>query len=155
MWQDFKEFVQRGNVLDMAVGIAVGAAFNSVVSSLVNDLIMPPISLLLGTADFTNLFIVLKGGEQAGPYATLQAAEEAGAVTLDYGLFINTVVSFFVIAFCVFLLVKAVNRAMPEPEPEPARAPTTKTCPYCKTEIPIEAVRCPNCTSGVEGGQVS
>ncbi len=150
MWQDFKKFIQRGNVLDMAVGIAVGAAFSSVVSSLVNDVIMPPISLLLGTADFTNLFIVLKRGGEPGPYVTLQAARDAGAVTLDYGLFVNNVVSFIVIAFAVFMLLKAVTRAMPQPEPEPEPAPTTKKCPYCQTEIPIEAVRCPNCTSELE-----
>ncbi|MFP3896275.1 MAG: large conductance mechanosensitive channel protein MscL [Anaerolineales bacterium] len=150
MWEEFKEFIQRGNVIDMAVGIAVGTAFKSVVTSLVNDLIMPPISLVLGTADFTNLFIVLRRGKEAGPYVTLQAAGEAGAVTLNYGLFVNTVVSFFIIAFAVFLLIKAVNRAMPAPEAEPEPAPTTKKCPYCQTDIPIEAVRCPNCTSELE-----
>lgn len=155
MWQEFKAFIQRGNVIDMAVGIAVGTAFKSMVSSLVNDVIMPPISLLLGTADFTNLFIVLKRGKEAGPYVTLQAAGDAGAVTLNFGLFINTVVSFFIIASAVFLLVKVVQRAMPKPEEKPAAAPTTKTCPYCRTEIPIDAVRCPNCTSELESGEVT
>jgi large conductance mechanosensitive channel len=155
MWQEFKKFIQRGNVIDMAVGIAVGTAFKSVVTSLVNDVIMPPISLLLGTADFTNLFIVLKRGKEAGPYVTLQAASDAGAVTLNFGVFINTVVSFFIIAFAVFLILQAVQRTMPKPKPEPEPAPTAKTCPYCKTDIPIDAVRCPNCTSELGGGEAS
>ncbi len=155
MWQEFKDFIQRGNVLDMAVGIAVGTAFKSVVTSMVNDLIMPPISLLLGTADFTNLFIVLRRGKEAGPYVTLQAAGDAGAVTLNYGVFINTVVSFFIIAFAIFLILQVVQRAMPKPEEEPVPAPTTKKCPYCQTDIPIDAVRCPNCTSELEGGDIS
>lgn len=147
LWQEFKKFILRGNVLDLAVGIVVGSAFTGVVKSFVDDVLMPPIGLLLGSVDFSNLFVVLKKGtEQPGPYASLEAAKAAGAVTWRYGLFITTVVNFLIIAVAVFLVVKAANRLVPRPEPKPA-APTTKTCPYCHMEIPLEATRCPYCTS--------
>lgn len=145
MFKEFKKFAMRGNVVDMAVGIIIGAAFGAIVKSLVDDLIMPPIGLLLGNVDFANLFIVLKEGAIAEPYASLDAAKKAGAVTLNYGVFINALVSFTIVAFAVFLLVRAVNK-LKAGEDAPAE-PTTKDCPYCFTAIPIKATRCPNCTS--------
>jgi large conductance mechanosensitive channel len=146
MLKDFKEFVMRGNVVDMAVGIVIGAAFGAVIKSLVADVIMPPIGLLLGNVDFSNLFIILKTGKVAGPYVSLAAAQAAGAVTLNLGLFINTIVSFVIVAFAVFLLVRGINRMRREQEAPPA-VPTTKECPYCRSEIPLKASRCPHCTS--------
>ena len=145
MFKEFKKFAMRGNVVDMAVGIIIGAAFGAIVKSLVDDLIMPPIGLLLGNVDFANLFIVLKEGAIAEPYASLDAAKKAGAVTLNYGVFINALVSFTIVAFAVFLLVRAVNKRQTGDE-APAE-PTTKDCSYCFTAIPIKAKRCPNCTS--------
>lgn len=145
MFKEFKQFAMRGNVVDMAVGIIIGAAFGAIVKSLVDDLIMPPIGLLLGNVDFANLFIVLKEGATAEPYASLDAAKKAGAVTLNYGVFINALVSFTIVAFAVFLLVRAVNK-LKAGEEAPAE-PTTRDCPYCFTAIPIKATRCPNCTS--------
>ncbi len=144
MLKEFKEFAMRGNVVDMAVGIIIGAAFGTIVGSLVNDVIMPPIGLLLGNVDFSDLFIVLKEGATAGPYSTLAAAKAAGAVTLNYGAFINTIINFLIVAFAVFILIKNVNRLK---RPAPSAAPTTKECQYCFSTIPIKAVRCPNCTS--------
>jgi len=150
MIKEFKDFAVKGNAIDMAVGIIIGAAFGSIVKSLVDDVIMPPIGLLLGNVDFAELFIVLKSGALAGPYATLADAKAAGAVTLNYGLFINAIVSFILVAFAVFLLVKNINRLKRQLEAPPAAAvPTTKECPHCFTTIPIRAVRCPNCTSNV------
>jgi len=147
MLKEFKEFIMRGNVVDLAVGVIIGGAFGSIVSSLVADVIMPPIGLLLGNVDFSNIFILLKeGAEAAGPYATLADAQAAGAVTMNIGLFVNAVISFIIVALAVFAVVKAVNRMQKEEEEAPA-APTTKACPFCCTDIPIEAVRCPNCTS--------
>jgi large conductance mechanosensitive channel len=146
MFEEFKKFVLRGNVLDLAVGVIIGAAFGAIVTSLVNDIIMPPVGLLLGRVDFSNLFIVLKAGEVAGPYATLAAAQEAGAVTMNYGLFINAIISFLIVALAIFLIVRAANRLQREEEAPPPE-PTTKECPYCATTIPIAATRCPNCTS--------
>ena len=146
MWQEFKDFINRGSVLDMAVGIIIGAAFGTVISSLVKDIIMPPIGLLLGGVDFSDLFITLKEGAQAGPYATLAAAQEAGAVTISYGLFINAVISFLIVAFAVFLLIRAINRLQKQEEEAPAE-PTTKSCTFCCTDVPIKATRCPHCTS--------
>ena len=146
MLKDFKEFAMRGNVVDMAVGIVIGAAFGTVIKSLVADVIMPPIGLLLGNVDFSNLFITLKAGKVAGPYISLAAAQAAGAVTLNLGLFINTIVSFVIVAFAVFLLVRGINQLRREQEAPPA-APTTKECPYCLSEIPLKASRCPHCTS--------
>ncbi|MBN1348104.1 large-conductance mechanosensitive channel protein MscL [candidate division KSB1 bacterium] len=149
MFKAFKEFAMRGNVIDMAVGIIIGAAFGTIVKSLVADIIMPPIGLLLGNVDFTNLFITLKDGVTAGPYATLADAQKASAVTMNYGVFINTVVSFLIVAFCVFVLVRSINNLKRKEEAPPAE-PTTKECPYCFSVIPIKATRCPNCTSEVK-----
>jgi large conductance mechanosensitive channel len=145
MLKEFKKFAMRGNVVDMAVGIIIGAAFGGIVKSLVDDMIMPPIGLLLGNVDFANLFLVLKEGATAAPYASLDAAKKAGAVTLNYGVFINSVVSFTIVAFAVFLLVRAVNKL--KHAEEAAADPTTKDCPRCFTAIPIKATRCPHCTS--------
>ncbi len=144
MLKEFKEFVLRGNVMDMAVGIIIGAAFGTIVKSLVDDVLMPPIGLLLGKVDFSNLYILLKEGATPGPYAALADARAAGAVTMNLGLFINTIISFIIIAFCVFLLVKGMNRLRRQPVPVPAN---TKECPHCATAIPIAAKRCPHCTS--------
>ncbi|NND69766.1 MAG: large-conductance mechanosensitive channel protein MscL [Halioglobus sp.] len=148
MLKDFKEFAMRGNVVDMAVGIIIGGAFGTIVKSLVADVIMPPIGLLLGGVDFTDLFLTLKEGAQAGPYATLAAAQEAGAVTISYGVFFNSVISFLIVAFAVFMLIRSLNKLQAEQEEEPAE-PTTKECGFCFTEISIQATRCPNCTSEV------
>jgi len=146
MFKEFREFAMRGNVVDMAVGIILGAAFGTIVKSLVADVIMPPIGLLLGNVDFSNLFIVLKSGAAAGPLATLEEAQKAGAVTLNYGVFINTIVSFVIVAFAVFLLVKNINR-LRKKEEAPPEEPTTKECPQCLSTIPIKATRCAFCTS--------
>jgi len=148
MWKEFKEFAMRGNVLDMAVGIIIGAAFGTIVSSLVNDVIMPPIGLLLGNVDFTNLFVVIREGAVPGPFPGLKEAQAAGAVTINYGKFINTIITFLIVAFSVFLLVRGVNR-MKRQEEAPKAAPTTKDCPYCFSTIAIKATRCPNCTSSL------
>ena len=146
MFKEFKEFAMRGNVIDMAVGIIIGAAFGTIIKSLVSDVIMPPIGLLLGNVDFTNLFLVLKSGTTPGPYVALTDAQAAGAVTINYGAFLNTVVSFIIIAFCVFLLIKAMNK-LKRQEVQPAAEPTTKDCPYCFSTISIKATKCANCTS--------
>jgi len=140
VFKEFKEFAVKGNVMDMAVGIIVGAAFGRIVGSLVNDVVMPPIGLLLGKVDFSNLFVSLSGTA----YDSLAAAKAAGAPTLNYGLFLNTVLEFLIVAFAVFLVVKQVNRLRREPAPA---APTTKDCPHCLTAIPLKATRCPACTS--------
>lgn len=151
MLKEFKEFAMRGNVVDMAVGIIIGAAFGTIVNSMVQDVIMPPIGLLLGNIDFSNLFAVLKEGKVAGPYASVAAAKAAGAVTINYGVFINTIISFVIVAFAVFLLVRAINRLKRQGEAPPA-VPTTKECSYCLSAIPIKATRCPNCTSELKAG---
>lgn len=145
---EFKKFAMRGNVVDMAVGIIIGGAFGTIVKSLVDDVIMPPIGLLLGGVDFSDLFITLKEGATAGPYATVEAAKEAGAVTLNAGLFINSVISFTIVAFAVFLLIKGMNSLQKKEEEAPAE-PTEKDCPHCFTKIPIKATRCPHCTSEI------
>lgn len=145
MLKEFKAFVMRGNVLDLAVGIIIGAAFGAIVKSLVDDVIMPPVGLALGNVDFANLFVLLKEGPKAPPpYATLADAHAAGAVTLNYGAFINNLVTFLIVAFVIFLVVRTANRLRP---PEAAAAPNTKDCPYCRMPIPVSAVRCPHCTS--------
>jgi large conductance mechanosensitive channel len=146
MLREIKEFAMRGNVVDMAVGIIIGAAFGSIVSSLVSDILMPPIGLLLGNVDFANLFLVLKSGKVAGPYAALADAKAAGAVTINYGVFVNAVISFVIVAFAVFLLIRAINR-LKRQEVAPPSAPTTKVCPYCASTIFITATRCAHCTS--------
>jgi large conductance mechanosensitive channel len=146
MFKEFKEFAMRGNVVDMAVGIIIGAAFGTIVNSLVADIIMPPIGLILGHVDFANLFAVLKEGKIAGPYGSLAAARAAGAVTLNYGVFINTIISFLIVAFSVFLLVRSINKLKRQQEAAPA-APATRECPFCLSVIPLKAVRCGHCTS--------
>jgi large conductance mechanosensitive channel len=147
MLKEFKEFAMRGNVVDMAVGIIIGAAFGTIVKSLVSDVIMPPIGLALGNVDFANLFIILKqGAELAGPYASLADAQAAGAVTLNYGTFINTIISFIIVALAVFMLIRSINK-LKRKEEAPPPEPTTKECPLCFSTIPIKATRCPMCTS--------
>jgi large conductance mechanosensitive channel len=148
MLKEFKEFAMKGNALDMAVGIVIGAAFGLIIASLVADVIMPPIGLLLGNIDFANIFTVLREGKVAGPYATPAAAKAAGAVTVNWGIFINTIINFVIVAFAIFLLVKGVNKMRREKEAPPAE-PTTKECPYCLSVIPLKATRCPQCTSQV------
>jgi large conductance mechanosensitive channel len=145
MWNDFKTFIMRGNVLDLAVGVIIGAAFGTVVKSLVDDVIMPPIGLAIGGVDFSNLFVVLKEGATAAPpYASLAEAKAAGAVTLNYGAFVNTIITFLIVALAVFMLVRIVSKLHKQPVAPP---PDTKPCPQCATAIPIAAKRCPNCTS--------
>jgi large conductance mechanosensitive channel len=146
MLKEFKEFALRGNVIDMAVGIIVGAAFGTIVKSLVDNVIMPPIGLLLGGVDFTNFFVLLKAGSPAGPYGALADAQAAGAVTVSYGVFINNVISFLIVALAMFLLIRGMNRLKKEQEALLA-APTTKECPYCLSTVPIKATRCAHCTS--------
>ena len=146
MLKEFKEFALRGNVVDMAVGIIIGAAFGAIVNSLVNDVIMPPIGLLLGGVDFTNFYILLKAGDPAPPYASLADAQTAGAVTINYGLFINALIGFIIVALVVFLLIRSINRLQRE-EGALDEEPTTKECLYCLSEIPIKAIRCAHCTS--------
>lgn len=146
MLKEFKAFAMRGNVIDMAVGIIIGAAFGSIVKSLVDDVIMPPIGMLLGNVDFSDLFVVLREGTTPAPYLTVEAAREAGAVTLNYGLFINALVSFIIVAFAVFMLIRALNKLKREEAPNKADA-VTKDCPRCYTAIPVKATRCPHCTS--------
>jgi large conductance mechanosensitive channel len=149
MLKEFREFAMRGNVVDMAVGIIIGAAFGAIVKSLVDDVIMPPIGLLLGSVDFSDLFITLKqGAAAAGPYATLELAKKAGAVTLSYGAFFNTIISFLIVAFSVFMLVKGMNKLKRQQEAA-AAAPTTKECPHCLSAIPIKATKCAHCTSNL------
>lgn len=149
---EFKKFAMRGNVMDMAVGIIIGAAFGKIVDSLVKDIIMPPLGILLGRIDFANFFVVLKHGVQAGPYESLAAANAAGAVTMNIGTFLNTVISFLIVAFAVFMLIKTMNTLQAkldkeEQTQEKAAAPLMKECPYCCSSIPAKAVKCPNCTS--------
>jgi large conductance mechanosensitive channel len=145
MFKEFKEFAMRGNVIDLAVGIIIGGAFGTIVKSLVDDVIMPPIGLALGNVDFSDLFLLLKEGSNAAPpYSTVAEAQQAGAVTINYGLFVNNIITFLIIAFAVFLLVRTVNRLKP---PQPAAAPVTKECPHCRMPIPVGATRCPQCTS--------
>jgi len=146
MLKEFKEFAMRGNVVDMAVGIIIGAAFGTIIAALVAEVLMPPVGLLLGNVDFSNLFLVLKEGKTIGPYPTVAAAKAAGAVTLNYGLFVNTVVNFLIVAFAVFFLIRGMNSLKKKEEPALA-APTTKECPHCLSSIPIKATRCGHCTS--------
>lgn len=148
MFKEFKEFAMRGNVVDMAVGVIIGAAFGTIITSLVSDIIMPPIGVLLGNVDFSNLFFTIKEGATERPYLTLADAQKAGAVTVNYGQFINKIISFIIVAFSAFLLIKGMNRMMRKEEAPPA-APATKDCPRCFTAIPVMATRCPNCTSEI------
>ncbi len=151
MLKDFKAFILRGNVVDMAVGIIIGAAFGPIISSFVKDVIMPPVGLALGKVDFANLLIVIKKGTTAGPYTSLAAAQAAGAVTINYGTFINTIINFIIVAAVVFFFIvrpiARMNAKKAAQEVKPPAAPITKECPFCFTQIPIKATRCPNCTS--------
>jgi large conductance mechanosensitive channel len=146
--REFREFVVRGNVIDMAVGIIIGAAFGAIVASLVDDIIMPPVGLLLGGVSFEDLFLVLRSSEPGARYLTLADAKTAGAVTINYGVFINQLVTFLIVAFAVFMLVRAINRLRRRQQAEPA--PTEKPCPFCAMTVPARAVRCPHCTSALE-----
>jgi large conductance mechanosensitive channel len=146
--KEFREFAVKGNVVDMAVGIIIGGAFGTVVTSFVKDVMMPPLGMLIGDIDFQDIMLVMKEGATPGPYETLAAAKDAGAVTLNVGLFINAAVSFTIVAFAVFLLVKGINRLKRE-EAAPPPAPTTRECPFCASAIPLKAKRCPHCTSEV------
>ena len=147
MLKEFRQFIMRGNVIDLAVAVIIGAAFGAIVKALVDHVIMPPIGLLLGGIDFSNLYIMLKQGSPPGPYASLADAQTAGAVTLNYGLFVNAVVTFVIIAFVIFMIIRSLNRIQ---RPKVAPAPTTRECPYCKTTISLAATRCPNCTSQLQ-----
>jgi len=150
MLKDFKAFIMKGNVVDMAVGIIIGIAFGAIINSVVKDIIMPPIGLALGNVDFQNLYVVLKEGTTIGPYASQAAAAAAGAVTINYGIFINTIINFLIIAAVLFFfIVRPIAKMNAKKAPAPA-APTTKECPYCFSNIPIKATRCPNCTSEVK-----
>jgi large conductance mechanosensitive channel len=140
MLKEFKEFAMRGNVVDMAIGIIIGAAFGKIITSLVNDILMPPIGLLLGKMDFSNLFINLSGR----PYSSLSEAKAAGAAAISYGIFLNHVIDFIIVAFAIFMLVRQINRMKRQPEP------ATKDCPYCTSKIPVKAIRCPLCTSALD-----
>jgi large conductance mechanosensitive channel len=145
VWNDFKAFVMRGNVMDLAVGVIIGAAFGAIVKSLVDDILMPPIGLVTGGLDFSNLMVVLKDGAKAPPpYATPAAAHDAGAVTLNYGTFINNVITFLIVALAIFVVVRMVNRLQRQPAPP---TPDTKPCPYCTMTVSLKATRCPHCTS--------
>ena len=145
MWKEFKAFILRGNVLDLAIGIIIGGAFGRIVTSLVNDIIMPPIGLIFGKVNFTDLYWNLSGGS----YASLADAQKAGAAVVTYGMFINTVIDFLIVALVIFFIIKGINKLFVKP-PAPAAAPTTKECPHCFTTIPIKATRCPNCTSDLK-----
>jgi len=157
MFGEFRKFIMRGNVMDLAVGFVLGAAFTTIVRSFVDDIIMPPIGLLLGGVDFSNLFIVLKEGAPMGPYPSLEAAKAAGAVTMNIGLFVNAIIAFLIVGFAMFLLIRSINRLeesfearFAKEKPKPGE-PTDKKCPHCLTTVPYKATRCPACTSQLEG----
>lgn len=146
--KEFKQFIMRGNVIDMAVGIIIGGAFTKIVNSMVADVLMPPLGLLLGQVDFSNWFIVIKAGaDGARNFATMAEAQAAGATTLNLGLFLNAIISFIIVAFCIFILIKAINKLN---KPAPVSKPKTKKCPFCCSDIALEATRCPNCTSEIK-----
>lgn len=147
MLKEFKEFALRGNVVDMAIGILIGGAFTPIAKSLVDDVIMPPIGLLLGRVNFDDLFVVLREGSAPAPYASLEAAREVGAVTINYGVFVNTLLTFLIVAWAAFMIVKGMNRLRRAEEGAAPEEPTTKSCPHCQSTIPIKATRCPQCTS--------
>lgn len=150
MAREFREFAMKGNVVDMAIGIVIGAAFGTVVSSFVDDILMPPLGLLIGDVDFQDLFITLGSGAVPGPHPSLEAAREAGAVTLNYGVFMNQVISFLIVALAIFLVIRAMNRMRRKDAVEPPAAPTERSCPFCASTISVKATRCPFCTSEVE-----
>ncbi len=148
MFKEFKDFALRGNVMDMAVGIIIGASFSTIVNSLVKDILMPPFGWLLGGVDFENFYLTIKSGTPAGPYLSLADAQAAGAVTMNYGLFVNAIISFLIVALAMFLLIRAINRLQEgDAEENQDPAPTTRECPFCFTDIPLQATRCPHCTS--------
>jgi large conductance mechanosensitive channel len=149
MLEEFKKFAMKGNMVDMAVGIVIGAAFGAIVKSLVSDILMPPIGILMGNVNFSDLFVVLKEGTTPGPFATLAAAKDAGTVTLNYGLLINTIVNFLIVAFAIFFVVRGINRLKAQEE-APPEEPTTKECPLCLSTVPIKATRCGHCTSDLK-----
>ncbi len=149
MLKEFRDFVMRGNILDLAIAVIIGVAFGAVIKSLVDDVLMPPIGMLLGDVDFADLFIVLKDGATSSTYDTLQAAKDDGAITWRYGLFINTIITFLIVAFALFMVIKAAKRMEKKKAEAPAAAPTTKTCVHCQSAINIKATRCAFCTSTV------
>ena len=151
MLKEFKEFAMRGNVVDMAVGIVIGGAFGTIIKSLVSDVLMPPIGLLMGGVDFSNLFLTLKDAGAGGPFHSLADAQAAGAVTINYGIFINNIISFIIVAFALFMVIRGMNKLKRAEEAPPAE-PTTKDCPYCQSTIAIKAVRCGHCTSELKAG---
>ncbi|MEP6937595.1 MAG: large conductance mechanosensitive channel protein MscL [Chthoniobacterales bacterium] len=144
MWKEFKEFAVRGNAIDLAVGIIIGSAFGAITASLAKDILMPPISLLTGGLDFSNKFIVLKGAPNGATFLTPADALKAGAITWNYGIFVTLLINFLIVAFCVFLLVRALNKVK---KPAPGAGPATRDCPFCTMPIPVKARRCPHCTS--------
>lgn len=150
MLKDFKEFAMRGNVVDMAIGIIIGASFGGIVKSIVDDMIMPPIGFILGNVDFSNLYLVIKEGATAGPYSSLSEAKKAGAISINYGLFINSVISFLIVAMVAFLIVRALNK-LKKNEPAPAAPANTRECPLCTSVVSIRARRCPHCTADISG----
>lgn len=151
MFKEFKNFALRGNVLDMAVGIIIGASFSSIVNSLVNDILMPPVGWLLGGVDFENFYLTVKAGTPVGPYPSLSDAQAAGAVTVNYGMFINAIIGFMIVALAMFLLIRSINRLQESDQKDQTKeAPTAKDCPYCFTSIPVQATRCPHCTSKLD-----
>ena len=150
MWKQFKEFVTRGNMIDMAVGIIIGAAFATIIKSLVSDIIMPPIGLLLGKVDFSNLFAVLKPGVLPGPYKSLIDAQQAGAVSINYGVFITSIINFIIVAIPLFLVITGINKLKNMKPAAPVAEPTTRECPFCFSVIPVKATRCPHCTSEIK-----
>lgn len=150
MFKEFKDFALRGNVMDMAVGIIIGVAFSTIVNSLVNDILMPPFGWLLGGVDFENFYLTIKAGSPGGPYLSLADARSAGAVTVNYGLFINTIITFLIVALAMFLLIRAINRLQERKDKEPEGAPSSKDCAFCFTSIPVQATRCPHCTSKLD-----
>jgi large conductance mechanosensitive channel len=152
MFKEFRKFALRGNVIDMAVGIIIGAAFSTIVNSLVKDILMPPFGWLLGGVDFENFYLTIAQGSPAGPYPSLADAQAAGAVTINYGTFINSLISFLIVALAMFILIRAINRLQQGKEDEQQSQPTTRDCPYCLSAIPLKASRCPFCTSQLEEG---
>jgi large conductance mechanosensitive channel len=152
MLKEFRKFALRGNVIDMAVGIIIGAAFSTIVNSLVNDILMPPFGWLLGGVDFENFYLTIEQGAPAGPYASLADAQAAGAVTVNYGIFINSVISFLIVALAMFFLIRAINQLQHGKDSQEVSEPTTKDCPFCLSKIPLQASRCPYCTSQLERG---
>lgn len=148
MWKEFKEFAIKGNAVDLAVGVIIGAAFGSIITSLVKDILMPPIGFLTGGLDFSNKFLILKDAPGGAVFSTPADAVKAGAITWNYGNFITLIISFLIVAFCIFLVVKAVNKMK---KPSSTAAPVSKDCPFCSMTIPIKATRCPHCTSEMAG----